>query len=274
MGAIFVTAAFDELDHRHVRLLHECTQLGEVIVGLWSDAAVSAATGAVPRFPFAERRYFLESLRFVSQVVLVEDDRGHAWSPGAARRNVEMVGFAREASGAERAAARHAADAFHAQLRGFDDRDLEGFPEIPPSPADASRRRVVVTGCFDWLHSGHVRFFEEVSGHGELYVVVGHDANVRLLKGAGHPRFSQDHRRYMTASVRHVHRALVSTGSGWMDAEPEIASLKAQVYAVNQDGDKPEKREFCRAHGIEYLVLRRVPAAGLPPRSSTDLRGF
>ena len=75
-----------------------------------------------------------------------------------------------------------------------------------------------------------------MSGHGELYVVVGHDANVRLLKGE--------------------------------------AAVGAQVYAVNEDGDKPEKREFCRARGLEYLVLRRVPAAGLQRRSSTDLRGF
>ncbi len=26
--------------------------------------------------------------------------------------------------------------------------------------------------------------------------------------------------------------------------------------------------------GIEYLVLKRTPAPGLPKRSSTDLRGF
>ena len=113
-----------------------------------------------------------------------------------------------------------------------------------------------------------------MAGYGELYVVVGHDANVRLLKGEGHPRFPMAQRRYMTGSVRHVHGALISTGSGWMDAEPEIKSIGAHIYAVNEDGDKPEKREFCRTHGLEYLVLRRVPAAGLPPRSSTDLRGF
>ncbi len=138
----------------------------------------------------------------------------------------------------------------------------------------AGPRRVVVTGCYDWLHSGHMRFFEEVSGHGELYVVVGHDANVRLLKGEGHPRFPQEQRRYMTGAARHVHRSLISTGSGWMDAEPEMKTIGAHIYVVNEDGDKPEKREFCRAHGLEYLVLKRVPASGLPRRSSTDLRGF
>ena len=59
-----------------------------------------------------------------------------------------------------------------------------------------------------------------------------------------------------------------------MDAEPEIQRIGAQVYAVNEDGEKPEKREFCREHGLEYLVLRRAPAPGLPRRSRTDPRGF
>jgi glycerol-3-phosphate cytidylyltransferase-like family protein len=105
-------------------------------------------------------------------------------------------------------------------------------------------------------------------------VVVGHEENVRLLKGEGHPLFSQAERRYMVQSVRHVKRALVSTGHGWMDAEPEIDQLKLDIDAVNQDGDKPEKRAFCQDHGLEYVVLERRPREGLPRRTSTNLRGF
>jgi glycerol-3-phosphate cytidylyltransferase-like family protein len=119
-----------------------------------------------------------------------------------------------------------------------------------------------------------VRFFEEVSALGELYVAVGHDANVRLLKGRGHPRFSQDERRYLVQAVRHVKLSLISTGDGWLDAEPEIAALRPDMYAVNEDGDKPEKREYCVRQGIEYVVLKRTPKQGLPRRQSTDLRGF
>jgi glycerol-3-phosphate cytidylyltransferase-like family protein len=119
-----------------------------------------------------------------------------------------------------------------------------------------------------------VRFFEEVSSHGDLYVAVGHDANVRLLKGEGRPLFPQAERRYLVGSIRFVTQAMVSTGDGWLDAEPEIQRLKPDVYAVNEDGDVPEKRDYCEQHGIEYLVLNRTPAPGLPKRSSTELRGF
>jgi len=151
---------------------------------------------------------------------------------------------------------------------------LNGFSEAAPISFAAGERRVVVTGSYDWLHSGHVRFFEEVSRYGELYVIVGHDANIRLLKGEGHPLLPQKERRYMVGSVKYVKDALISSGDGWLDADPEIRKLKPDFYAVNEDGDVGGKREYCTALGIEYLVLQRKPAPGLPKRTSTDLRGF
>jgi len=270
---VLVTGGFDDLDLRQVRFLHESSRIGPVTALLWDDAALSAVTGSPPKFSVAERRYLLASLRFVSRVLVV-DDASEPWRGVTGLTGHPVVCADGEAPAPEGDAARRAAAAIGGSLRLFAGSDLQGYPEAPLAPPDPSRQRVVVTGCYDWLHSGHVRFFEEVSDYGELYVVVGHDANVRLLKGDGHPRFSQEHRRYMTGAVRYVHRSLVSTGSGWMDAEPEIGRIGASIYAVNEDGDKPEKREYCGAHGLEYLVLRRVPAAGLPRRSSTDLRGF
>lgn len=149
-------------------------------------------------------------------------------------------------------------------------KDTAKTPGTPRAP----RKKVIVTGCFDYFHSGHVRFFEEVAQLGDLYVVVGHDANIRLLKGEGHPMFPQEERRYIVQAIRYVKQALISTGSGWMDAEPEIELIKPDIYAVNEDGGHPDKRAFCEAHGIEYVVLKRVPKEGLPARSSTELRGF
>jgi len=141
-------------------------------------------------------------------------------------------------------------------------------------PSPPGRKKVVVTGCYDWLHSGHVRFFEEVSSYGDLYVIVGHDANIRLLKGEGHPLLPQEERRYAIGAIKFVKQALITSGNGWLDADPEIRILRPDIYAVNEDGDVGGKREYCAALGIEYLVLKRTPAPGLPQRTSTGLRGF
>ena len=70
--------------------------------------------------------------------------------------------------------------------------DLKGFPEPPPMPSAPGKKKVVATGCYDWFHSGHVRFTEEASAYGDLYVCLGNDANVLLLKGPGHPLLAQD----------------------------------------------------------------------------------
>ena len=152
--------------------------------------------------------------------------------------------------------------------------DLKGFPEPPPMPSAPGKKKVIATGCYDWFHSGHVRFTEEASAYGDLYVCIGHDANIRLLKGEGHPLLPEAERRYVLGSIKFVKQALVTTGSGWVDADPEIRRLKPDIYVVNEDGDKGGKREYCAKLGIEYLVLKRTPAPGLPKRTSTDLRGF
>jgi cytidyltransferase-like protein len=273
MDMVTVTGSFDNLRSRHVRFLEEAAKWGSLHVGLWSDDAVQARDGAPPKFPERERLYLLQSLRFVDSVTLLHgtsDADALPMPPGAQTR--VWVRNEESDSPANRA---------YAQARRIDYRvirndELGGFPvpSFVPPDFEAGRKRVIVTGCFDWFHSGHVRFFEEAATLGDLYVIVGHDANIRLLKGDGHPLLSQSERLYMVHAVRYVRQAMISTGHGWMDAEPEIDLIQPHVYVVNADGDKPEKREFCAAHGIEYVVLKRIPKEGLPKRESTVLRGF
>ena len=273
---VVVSGSFDDLNYPQMRFLEEASKLGRLHVALWSDDMVLAATGAPPKFSLSEREYWLQSVRYVAEYTvtpgvfdidilpLVDTIQPDMWVFNAESDNSRARSFCVE----------HGL-AYHLLTPA----DLE---EIPAAAATAStednhqptRKRVLVTGTFDWLHSGHLRFFEEAAELGELYVVVGHDDNIKLLKGEEHPLFPQDIRRYMVGSIRSVKRALISTGHGWLDAEPEIVQIKPDIYVVNEDGAVEEKRVYCEAHGIEYLVLKRVPREGLTRRSSTDLRGF
>lgn len=273
MNSVVVTGSFDDLKARQVRFLEEASKFGNVHVLLWADEAVRALTGKPPKFPVEERSYMLQAIRYVNAVTAVANPIEPDALPTVAglQPNIWAVDEANDSPQKQAyCTARGLA------YRVVTDRAVQGFPVMPLANTveSAPRKKVVVTGCYDWFHSGHVRFFEEVSELGDLYVIAGSDANVRLLKGEGHPLFSQDERRYFVQSVRYVKQALISTGQGWMDAEPEIDLIKADMYAVNEDGDKPEKREFCQTHGIQYVVLKRTPKEGLPRRQSTDLRGF
>jgi cytidyltransferase-like protein len=268
---VVVSGGFDNIGSRHLRFLEGASKLGELTVLLWPDETLRAQTGKEPRFPLAERLYFLNAVRYVSRVVplgaLVDTNElpkldglePAVWVDEEGDANEERHGLCRQRG---------------IEYRVLPQSQLTGFPEPPPMPSAPGRKRVVATGCYDWFHSGHVRFTEEASTLGDLYVIVGHDANIRLLKGEGHPLLPQEERRYVVGSIRYVKQALISSGDGWLDADPEIKLLKPHAYVVNEDGDRGGKREHCQKLGIEYIVLKRTPAPGLPRRSSTDLRGF
>jgi cytidyltransferase-like protein len=268
---VVVCGAFDDIRSPDVRFLHEASRQGPLTVLLWSDALCQSRTGRAPKFPQSERLYTIQSIRCVQAVHFLDmaDDQGLPALPGL----TPSVWAVRESDESE--SRQSYCRARGIEYRVVSEQELAGFPEWEMPPINPSnRKKVMVTGCFDWFHSGHVRFFEECSELGDLIVIVGHDQNLRELKGPGHPLFDQDHRRYMVAAVRFVHQAVISTGHGWMDAEPEVIRLRPDIYAVNEDGDKPVKREFCRQYGIEYVVLKRLPKPGLQQRTSTNLRGF
>ncbi len=225
---IVVTGVFDDIRSVDVRFLEELSRDGPVHVKLRADAEL----GVPPLLPQAERKYFLESLRWVSRVSLAA---GASGTDAATVRAPEPV-------------------------EGGQERD--------------DRPRVLVSGCYDWLHTGHVRFFEEVAGLGTLFVTVGSDRSVEAFKGKGHPLQPQDERLYMVRSIRYVEEALIASGEGRLDFARDIERLRPDVLVVNEDGDHEDKRAFCEGLGIRYRVLERVPKPGLPRRSSTELRGF
>ncbi len=131
--------------------------------------------------------------------------------------------------------------------------------------------KVFVSGCYDMLHSGHVAFFQEAARYGDLYVAVGSDRTVYDLKGRL-PVNNEAERLYMVQSVSCVKQAFVSQGSGMLDFAGELEALRPGYFVVNEDGNTPDKEELCRALGVEYVILKREPHAGLTPRSTTALR--
>ena len=131
--------------------------------------------------------------------------------------------------------------------------------------------KVFVSGCFDVLHSGHVRFFEEAASYGDLYVSIGSDKTIEELK---HRKtlYNENERLYMVSSLKFVHSAFIARGSGKLDFAEEIKQIKPDIFFVNSDGDSPEKRQFVESLGIRYVISQRIPKDDLPTRSTTAIR--
>ena len=112
--------------------------------------------------------------------------------------------------------------------------------------------KVFVSGCFDLLHSGHIKFLKEASQYGELYVGIGSNETIKKLKNH-ESYFDENERLYMIKSIKYVKEAFICSGTGYLDFEEDIKRLKPDKFIVNLDGDMLEKRQLCNSLNISVL---------------------
>jgi cytidyltransferase-like protein len=132
-------------------------------------------------------------------------------------------------------------------------------------------KKVFVSGCFDMLHSGHVCFLKTAADHGDLHVCIGADQTVKDLKGR-YPVNTQHERKYMLEALKCIKACHIGSGSGHLDFLTELKRVAPDIFVVNEDGNSPAKAKLCRQLKIKYVVLKRIPHANLPARSTTSLR--
>jgi len=136
-------------------------------------------------------------------------------------------------------------------------------------------KRVMATGFFDGLHSGHIRFLELASSYGDLLVIIGQDEQLKKCKGVD-PIYPEHERLYMVRSLRCVSEAKLASvvdapnGITWVDHLKEVNAV-----IINDDlsiETIAAMRRVCDVHGVEFLVMTREPQAGLVTRSSSQMR--
>lgn len=132
-------------------------------------------------------------------------------------------------------------------------------------------KKVFVSGCYDLLHSGHIEFFKQASGYGDLYVGIGSDRTIEEYKHHK-PMFPEQERLFMVKAVRYVKDAVINAGSGVLDFLPTLDEIKPDVFVVNAEGGNDDKKRICEERGIQYVVLQRTPHEGLEARSSSGIK--
>ena len=67
------------------------------------------------------------------------------------------------------------------------------------------RKLVFTNGCFDILHSGHVRYLQTAAGFGDILVLgLNSDSSVRKLKGPRRPIMPQADRAYLLSAIQAI----------------------------------------------------------------------
>ncbi|SHN05697.1 adenylyltransferase/cytidyltransferase family protein [Cryptosporangium aurantiacum] len=140
------------------------------------------------------------------------------------------------------------------------------------SHPSGSGRLVVVTGAFDVLHVGHLRFLQSARATGDLLLVgVESDNRVAAWKGPGRPVNTGVERAEMLAALRTVDGVFLVQGDPDVK-DPEayvdlLRPLDPAVLAFTQ-GD-PFAEEKHRSAGLLDAVAVEVPL--VPERSTSAL---
>jgi FAD synthetase len=132
-------------------------------------------------------------------------------------------------------------------------------------------RKVLVAGTFDLLHPGHIRFFEETSKLGDLYVIVARDINSERTKKRP-VVVPEASRVYMVGSVRFVKKAVLGDEQ---DILKRVLEIKPDVIILGPDQGVDEawlKKELAERGlpGVEVLRLSKR-FNDLRPSSSREI---
>ena len=105
---------------------------------------------------------------------------------------------------------------------------------------------VLVNGCFDLLHVGHVRYLRGAKAlGGRLIVGMNSDASVRQLKGEGRPLMPAEERAEIIAALTDVDAVVIFDEP---DVRGLIRELHPDVQAKGTDytRDTVPERDECR----------------------------
>ena len=130
------------------------------------------------------------------------------------------------------------------------------------------KRLVLTNGCFDILHTGHVRYLRQARELGDaLIVAVNSDASVRELKGSSRPVNGELDRAEVLAALRCVDQVTIFEGMRVTDV---IRALRPAIYAKGGDYTldtlNPKERAALEEVGAMIRLLPLVPG-----RSTTSV---
>lgn len=99
---------------------------------------------------------------------------------------------------------------------------------------DKGKKIVLVGGCFDILHPGHVIFLEKASNAGDyLVVLLESDQRVKELKGATRPMYTQKERAKVLSALRAVdYVVMLPYMKNYTEYDGLVAKIKPDVIAV------------------------------------------
>ncbi len=122
-------------------------------------------------------------------------------------------------------------------------------------------KTVLVGGCFDLIHVGHITFLETAKQHGDkLVVMLESDETIQRLKGKDRPFHTQEQRKIMLEALRAVDEVLMlppmDSDAAYMDV---IKKIKPDIIALTEGDPILEKKmKQTERIGAQALVIPKT----------------
>lgn len=119
---------------------------------------------------------------------------------------------------------------------------------------------ILVGGCFDILHPGHLTFLERAKKQGDvLFVVLESDENVRNLKGKKRPVNDQQKRARALAAFDAVNYIIMLPQFSFdRDYFALTKKLSPNIIAITEgDPKQAEKQKQAKAVGAKLVVVTK-----------------
>ena len=122
-------------------------------------------------------------------------------------------------------------------------------------------KKVLVGGCFDILHFGHITFLKQAKMLGDsLIVALESDGNVKRVKGDMRPIHTQEQRRAMLEALSFVDEVILLPP---MNTDQEyvtfVQKIQPAVIAVTEgDPILEKKRQQANLVGANLVVIPKI----------------
>ena len=132
-------------------------------------------------------------------------------------------------------------------------------------------KRVLISGCFDIIHSGHIRMLERIAKFGLVIVNVVPDNRVREKKGENRPHFSAQERCFVLKHLKCVYDVVsIPADAGMTMAEYQVRFLSVLEPDIFISSYRLEQTQsYCRDHGIVYKYIHEIE--GIDKKHSSDI---
>jgi rfaE bifunctional protein nucleotidyltransferase chain/domain len=137
--------------------------------------------------------------------------------------------------------------------------EAKSLSATPLLPLKKGRQNkiVLVGGCFDIVHLGHIKFLEEAKKAGDILIVMlESDENIRKIKGQNRPINNQENRAEFLTKLKMVDLVIkLPEMKSDEDYWKIIEKIKPTIIAISE-GDKNIEKKKMQAEKIGAKLIK------------------